>query len=154
MIEKNVLNGSDMCRIDHMPIFKMAFEWELKGKRQKTVISWKQCIHQTMRDLDITTEDVQNKGRLGLSSMEREIYYVFGWDRPLLLNILMIMNTRRFIQNSKSLNPSFTPLSRQLIIGNYLKYTGLIKFTIILYIYIYIYIYTYTSYQKETFRKA
>ena len=99
--------------MDHTSILKMAHERELKRKRQKTVISWKQGIHQTMRNLDIATEDVQNRFRWGLSSMEREIYYVSGWENPLLPNIFIILNTRRFIQNPKSLKPSFSPLSRQ-----------------------------------------
>ena len=41
-------------------------------------MSWKQCIHQTVRNLDVTAEDAQDRDDEGLSSLEGEIGYVFG----------------------------------------------------------------------------
>ena len=41
----------------------MVYEWELEGRRHRgqQPMSWKQGIHQIMRNLDITTEDAQDR---------------------------------------------------------------------------------------------
>ena len=58
----------------------MVYEWGVKRRRRGQRMSWKQNLHQTVRNPNITKEDVQDRDRL------RTIYHqwtILGWKKVL-----------------------------------------------------------------------
>ena len=65
---------------------------ELERRRRRgQPISWKQNIHQTVRNLDVATEAPQDRDRWRATICGKR-YYVFDWRKPYIVRKTPIKN--------------------------------------------------------------
>ena len=67
--------------MDGTSTVKMVYGRGLEERRQ--LMSWNQNVHQTIRNLVITTEDAQDRDLWRTSIRETEIICIFAGEKPL-----------------------------------------------------------------------